>query len=62
MFEKLSFETFSTHYIFFGKLLRMSDIQFKMNNGLTVPAIGLGTWKSRSSEVYNAVIAAIEAG
>lgn len=40
----------------------MSDIQFKMNNGLTVPAIGLGTWKSRSSEVYNAVIAAIEAG
>lgn len=40
----------------------MSDIQFKMNNGLTVPAIGLGTWKSRSSEVYNAVMAAIEAG
>lgn len=33
-----------------------------LNNELTIPAIGLGTWKSAPGEVGNAVIEAIKAG
>jgi len=34
----------------------------KLNNGLEMPIVGLGTWKSKPNEVKNAVIYAIEAG
>ena len=36
--------------------------QLTFNNGDTMPAIGLGTWKSASGEVHDAVITAIKAG
>ncbi|XP_059479007.1 aldo-keto reductase family 1 member B1-like [Neocloeon triangulifer] len=34
----------------------------KLNNGLTIPAFGLGTWKSKPGQVEAAVEAAIDAG
>ena len=34
----------------------------KLNNGLTIPALGLGTWKSKPGEVKAAAEAAIDAG
>ena len=34
----------------------------KLNNGLTIPALGLGTWKSKAGEVRAAVEAAINIG
>lgn len=33
-----------------------------LNNGLTIPVLGLGTWKSKPGEVRAAVEAAINAG
>ncbi|KKY29989.1 putative aldehyde reductase 1 [Diaporthe ampelina] len=35
---------------------------FKLNNGLTVPAVGLGTWQSKPNEVKNAVELALKSG
>ncbi|OHX68312.1 aldo/keto reductase [Flammeovirga pacifica] len=35
---------------------------FKLNNGKTIPSIGLGTWKSQAGEVYDAVKKAIKLG
>ncbi|KAK4512159.1 uncharacterized protein ATC70_013402 [Mucor velutinosus] len=41
----------------------MSDSRvFKLNTGANIPAIGLGTWRSKPEEVYDAVKTAIEAG
>ena len=37
-------------------------IDFALNNGLKIPAIGLGTWKSGPNEVYNAVKYALKIG
>ncbi|KAI7906196.1 NADP-dependent oxidoreductase domain-containing protein [Cokeromyces recurvatus] len=33
-----------------------------LNNGVIMPAFGLGTWQSKPTEVYNAVLIALEAG
>ncbi|KAK2597876.1 hypothetical protein N8I77_012631 [Diaporthe amygdali] len=35
---------------------------FKFNNGLSVPAVGLGTWQSKPNEVKNAVELALKSG
>ncbi|KAI3394101.1 hypothetical protein diail_3225 [Diaporthe ilicicola] len=35
---------------------------FKFNDGLTVPAVGLGTWQSKPNEVKNAVELALKSG
>lgn len=34
----------------------------KLNNGRSIPTVGLGTWKSKPGEVANAVKTAIQAG
>ena len=34
----------------------------KLNNGIEMPLIGLGTWLSKSDDVYNAVLTALENG
>ena len=37
--------------------------EFKLYNGVTIPAVGLGTWQSKDGdEAYNAVKWALEAG
>ena len=36
--------------------------KYKLNNGFGIPAIGLGTWLAKESDVYNAVRTAIEVG
>ncbi|WEJ97654.1 aldo/keto reductase [Yamadazyma tenuis] len=35
---------------------------FKLNNGTSIPAIGLGTWKARDEESYESVIHALKSG
>ncbi|KAK6462012.1 aldo/keto reductase [Scheffersomyces coipomensis] len=35
---------------------------FKLNNGETIPALGLGTWQASADDVYKAVLVALEAG
>lgn len=35
---------------------------FKLNTGATIPAIGLGTWRSASGQVQNAVEHALRNG
>lgn len=37
-------------------------MKFKLNNGIEIPAVGLGTWQSKSEDAYNAVLEAIKAG
>lgn len=37
-------------------------IKFKLNNGVDIPAVGLGTWKSPSEDAYTATLEAIKAG
>lgn len=37
-------------------------MNFKLNNGVEIPSVGLGTWKSKPEEVYDAVLVALEAG
>lgn len=34
----------------------------KLNTGASIPAIGLGTWKSSEEDAYNAVLSALRAG
>lgn len=35
---------------------------FVLNNGLEIPAVGLGTWQSAPQDAYNATLWALEAG
>lgn len=37
-------------------------IKFELNNGIKIPAVGLGTWKSSEEDAYKAVKWAIENG
>ena len=36
--------------------------KFILNDGVEIPAIGLGTWQSEKPEAYNAVRAAVDCG
>ena len=36
--------------------------EFKLNTGATIPAVGLGTWKSETGEVAKAVAHALKVG
>lgn len=40
----------------------MTVQQLSLNNGLSIPSLGLGTWKSKKNEVGQAVYTAIELG
>ncbi|RCK63700.1 Glycerol 2-dehydrogenase (NADP(+)) [Candida viswanathii] len=40
----------------------MSIPNFKLNDGNTIPALGLGTWQSTPEEVYTAVLEALKIG
>ncbi|MCJ1229328.1 H/ACA snoRNP pseudouridylase subunit [Toensbergia leucococca] len=40
----------------------MTDIEFKLNTGASIPALGLGTWQSGPGEVAKAVSHALSAG
>jgi len=46
--------------LLFTLSVRMETIQ--LNNGKSIPCLGLGTWKSRPGQVGNAVEVAIKAG
>jgi diketogulonate reductase-like aldo/keto reductase len=35
---------------------------FKLNNGIIIPAVGFGTWKSKPDDAYASVKTALEAG
>ncbi|KAI8992168.1 NADP-dependent oxidoreductase domain-containing protein [Mycotypha africana] len=37
-------------------------MSFLLNNGVRIPAIGLGTWQSKPNDVYNAVLTALKTG
>ena len=38
----------------------MTIPDFKLNDGNSIPALGLGTWQSTPDEVYNAVLEALK--
>lgn len=40
----------------------MTIPDFKLNDGNSIPALGLGTWQSTPDEVYNAVLEALKIG
>lgn len=40
----------------------VKDLDYKLYNGVTIPAVGFGTWQSKPEDAYTAVIAAIKAG
>lgn len=40
----------------------MADTKFKLNNGVEIPALGLGTWQSAAGEVEKAVAYALSIG
>ncbi|KAI9254949.1 NADP-dependent oxidoreductase domain-containing protein [Helicostylum pulchrum] len=40
----------------------MSTATLKLNTGAEIPALGLGTWQSKPSEVYDAVLTALKTG
>lgn len=43
--------------------MRVRDLNFKLNNGLLIPAVGFGTWQVKDGdEAYNSVKWALEAG
>lgn len=43
--------------------MRVRDLNFKLNNGVLIPAIGFGTWQVKDGEeAYNSVKWALEAG
>jgi diketogulonate reductase-like aldo/keto reductase len=35
---------------------------FKLNNGVTIPGVGFGTWKSSPEDAYNSVKTALAVG
>ncbi len=37
-------------------------MEFTLNNGVVIPAVGLGTFRSRGDEVYDAVLSALKTG
>lgn len=37
-------------------------MKFKLKNGVEIPAVGLGTWKSSSNDAYQATLYALNAG
>lgn len=37
-------------------------MNFTLHNGIQIPAVGLGTWKSRENDAYHAVLHALKAG
>lgn len=37
-------------------------MKFELNNGVRIPAVGLGTWKSSSNDAYQATLYALKAG
>jgi diketogulonate reductase-like aldo/keto reductase len=39
-----------------------SDVAITLNSGVLLPRVGLGTFKARGSDVYNAVRVALSAG
>ncbi|KAI7892278.1 NADP-dependent oxidoreductase domain-containing protein [Mucor mucedo] len=40
----------------------MSSVILKLNTNADIPALGLGTWQSKPSEVYDAVLTALKSG
>lgn len=40
----------------------IKDLDFKLSNGVKIPAVGFGTWQSEPKDAYNSVIDAINAG
>jgi glycerol 2-dehydrogenase (NADP+) len=43
-------------------LPKMTASSFKLNTGVNIPALGLGTWQSKPGEVKNAVFHALRSG
>ena len=39
-----------------------SRVNFKLNNGDCIPAIGFGTWRSKSDDAYESVKTALQSG
>lgn len=53
---------YKTYLNYYCNYYKMTNLFLQLNNGISIPAVGLGTYKSKGKELEEAVIVALENG